>query len=89
MKDDKYPNLHAIGLGAQLDALERIVSQGVVEVRHLDADFHFHEADTAMCAAGPMYEGRDEASGELKLHHAALQLLFAASCVAEGKVTGR
>ena len=66
MNDDKYPTLHALGLGPQLDAMERICAQGAAgkyEGESLitrSADHHFSKADSHMVLAGYGYMAKDK-----------------------------
>jgi hypothetical protein len=86
MIHDKYPTLHAIGLGPQLDAIERICAESQsgkhagVHPLSKGVDHHFGKADSHLVRAGYGYAERDE-SGELHLIHAAARLLMAAACV--------
>lgn len=83
----KHPTLHAIGLGPQLDALERICAEALAgkhageSILDPGADHHFTKADGHMVQAGPRYGERDTESGERNLIHAAARLLMAAACV--------
>lgn len=85
MIQDKYPTIHAIGLGPQLDAIERICAESAAgkhagePVTAKGVDHHFGKADSHMVRAGYGYAERDE-SGELHLIHAAARLLMAAAC---------
>jgi hypothetical protein len=86
MLDDKYPTLHRLGLGPQLDAVERICAasaagkhKGETIAQH-GPDHHFGKADSHMVRSGFGYAGRDAESGELHLIHAAARLLMAAAC---------
>lgn len=82
-----YPTLHAIGLGTQLKALERICAQSQAgkhageSIHDPGADHHFTKADSHMVRAGFEYGERDTDSGERHLVHAAARLLMAAACV--------
>lgn len=84
---DPYPTLHAIGLGTQLKALERICAQSLAgkhageSIHDPGADHHFTKADSHMVRAGFGYGERDTDSGERHLVHAAARLLMAAACV--------
>lgn len=88
-----YPTLHAIGLGDQLEAMERVVLHGqqgkhggLVPVDRT-ADYHYAKADGHMVQAGPRYGERDvHDTGERHLVLAAIRLLMADACVEAGKV---
>lgn len=91
---DRFPTLHAIGLGSQLDALERICAQSQAgkhageSILDPGADHHFTKADGHMVRAGFGYGERDQESGESHLIHAAARLLMAAACVEEEEGAG-
>ncbi len=93
MSEDRYPTLHAIGLGDQLDAIERIAALGQAgkyageAVAKKSADHHFNKADSHMVRAGSHYQERDDETGERHLLHAALRLLMADHSAEAGKVT--
>lgn len=89
-----YPTLHAIGLGPQLEALERICAQSQAgkhageSILTPGSDHHFTKADSHMVRAGFGYGERDADSGERHLIHAAARLLMAAACVDAEKGEG-
>lgn len=91
---DRYPTLHAIGLGPQLEAMERVAllgqrgkHRGQLPVEK-SADYHFTKADGHMCQSGPEYGAEDEDdTGERHLVLAALRLLMADACVQVGRTT--
>lgn len=94
MPENKYPTLHAIGLGPQLDALERICAQSQAgkhagqSILTPGSDHHYTKADSHMVSAIIELGERDDDSGERHLIHAAARLLMAAACVdAEEKST--
>lgn len=82
-----YPTLHTIGLGTQLDALERICAQSLAgkhageSILTPGADYHFSKADSHMIRSEAVLGTRDADSGERHLVHAAARLLMAAACV--------
>jgi hypothetical protein len=84
---DKYPTLHALGLGPQLDAIERICAASQAgkhagrPITDRGVDHHFGKADSHMVRAGFGYSATDHESGELHLIHAAARLLMASACV--------
>lgn len=81
------PTLLRIGLGDQLEALERICAESLAgkhageTILDPGADHHFTKADSHMVRAGFEYGERDADSGERHLIHAAARLLMAAACV--------
>lgn len=91
MSDDKYPTLHAIGLGPQLDAMERICADSAAgkhagePVMSKGIGHHFRKAGSHMARSGYWQDDRDE-SGEFHLIHAAARLLMAAACAEASEV---
>lgn len=83
----QYPTLHKIGLGPQLEALERVAARGQVgkyagrKITEKTADFHFQKGDGHLVQAGRDLNALDEYdTNEPHLILAALRFLFAAHC---------
>ncbi|HSC88533.1 MAG TPA: hypothetical protein VLC09_14725 [Polyangiaceae bacterium] len=84
-------------LGAELDALERILTRGERgkyagrAFTDWDADHHFTKADGHIVRSGALYAARDEGpdgTGELHVHNAILRLLMVAGCVRHEEEAG-
>jgi hypothetical protein len=83
MTDDKYPTLHALGLGPALDEVERVCAIGAagkyagqqIDPRlglHMD-----HALDHITVARSTALQGRDIETNEREIAHAAARLLMA------------
>lgn len=93
---EQYPTLHAIGLGPQLDEVERICAEAQrgkhkgESIFDLGASYHFDKSTSHLSETyvrpkdGPIrlvLHQRDADSGARHLIHAAARLLFAAACL--------
>jgi hypothetical protein len=86
---EKYPTLHALGLGPQLDELERICAESAAgkhagePVASRGAKHHCRKAFGHLWLAAVTVV--DTETGALHLIHVAARSLMAAHCVEAGK----
>lgn len=89
MTHDKYPTLHALGLGPALDEIERVCAIGeagkyagqAIDPRpglHVD-----HALDHITVACSTKLQGRDIETNEREIAHAAARLLMAVATSAQ------
>jgi hypothetical protein len=88
MRDDKYPTLTSLGLGPQLDALERLAIKG--RQTHPSDDWrargiaeHLSHAEAHAMNAHGNERPFDTVTGEHESLHSALRSLMAAACFNE------
>lgn len=86
MTNDPYPTLHSLGLGPELESIERILAKGRAGKHASDdllshgADFHFAKADSHLVRSGSHYTALDDETAEPHLMHAVTRLLMTQAC---------